>query len=379
MRLAYVVGALAIVSCALTWISSDRFRGFGGGPSAAALSRFERSPHFHDGRFVNEEPTELIAAGDWPSMLWHQLTGDEMRMPLCPLPLFAGTKARLWTRPASGLRITWLGHSTTLIEIDGIRILTDPIWSEHSSPSSWVGPTRFHPPPIAMRDLPHLDAVIISHEHFDHLDMATVRALARNGVKFHVPLGVGSHLLAWDVPARQIHEHDWWEGHAIAGGVQLISTPSRHFNGRGVPGRTGTFWTSWSIVGPTHRVYFSGDTGLTEAFREIGQRFGPFDVAMLEIGQYDRLWGDIHLGPAHALDAHQMIGARTLLPIHWATYQLAFHDWSEPADTLVHEGARRGLDVITPLLGEPVEPTTHPSTTPWWRAYPPTASACPSR
>lgn len=379
MRFAYVVGVLTLLSCVLTWISTDHFRGFGAGPDEAELVRFGQSSHFREGHFENLEHTEVSPGGKWMQMLRRQLFGDEMRTPNCELPLFPTTKARLWTAPTSGLRITWLGHSTTLIEIDGVRILTDPIWSEHSSPSYWVGPTRFHPPPVAIRDLPHLDAVIISHEHFDHLDMATVRSLARNGVVFHVPLGVGSHLRSWDVPPAQIHEHDWWDGDEVARGVRVISTPSRHFNGRGVPGRTGTFWTSWSVVGPRHRVFFSGDTGFTEAFRDIGQRFGPFDVAMFEIGQYDRLWGEIHLGPEGALEAHRLLGARVFLPIHWATFQLGFHAWSEPAETLLRHAEQSHIDVLTPLLGEPIEPTEHPTTRAWWRDLPPMTDACPSR
>jgi L-ascorbate metabolism protein UlaG (beta-lactamase superfamily) len=371
-----VLAALIAVLAAATWISTDHLLAFGAAPGPEALARMRASPRFADGRFKNVEPTSMMKPGGWDAAKsW--ISGTEMRSPICPLPMAPDAAARLAAPPSSGLRITWLGHSTTLIEIDGQVVLTDPQWSERASPSRWAGPKRFHPPPLALADLPKLDAVIISHEHYDHLDMATVRALAPKGPVFHVPLGVGAHLAAWGVPPAQIVEHDWWEASELGGGVELVSTPARHFNGRGVPWRIGALWTSWSIVGPKHRVFFSGDTGFTEVFKEIAAREGPFDVALLEIGQYHPSWGDIHLGPVGALDAFALLGAKRLFPIHWGTFELALHAWSEPAETLVVEGAKRGVAPLTPRLGEPIEPTMDPVTEPWWRPLPPMAARCP--
>ena len=375
--------AIAGVLLLLTWISTDHFRAFGGVPSAPTLARMQASPHFVGGKFQNDEPTSVMTGGSAWRSFKHWAFGREMRVPTCPLPLVIDAAARLAQPSASGLRVTWLGHSTTLVEIDGAIVLTDPVWGERASPSRWVGPKRFHPPPLALVDLPHLDAVLISHEHYDHLDRETVRALAARGVPFHVPLGVGGHLAAWGVPATQIFEHDWWESATLAGGVRVVSTPARHFNGRGVPWRLGSLWTSWSLVGPRHRVFFSGDTGRTEALREIAAREGPFDVALVEIGQYDPSWGDIHLGPIGALDSQAALHAKVLFPIHWATFNLGFHAWSEPAETLVREAALRGAAIVTSMLGEPVDFTPPPKTpsvsppTAWWRALPPIAAACP--
>jgi L-ascorbate metabolism protein UlaG (beta-lactamase superfamily) len=208
--------------------------------------------------------------------------------------------------------------------------------------------------------------------------METVRALAARGVPFHVPLGIGAHLATFGVPKKQIVEHDWWDNSRLPSGLEIVSTPARHFNGRGVPGRIGALWTSWSLVGSSHRVFVSGDSGLTEAFREIQKREGPFDLALLEIGQYDPSWGDIHLGPQGALDAFAMLGAKHLLPIHWSTFQLGFHAWSEPAETLTALAAKRGgVSLVMPLLGEPVEPTVAARVNPWWRSQPPGAPGCP--
>jgi L-ascorbate metabolism protein UlaG (beta-lactamase superfamily) len=381
-RLVRVGGAalgLGLVLLVLAWFSTGCFSAFGGTPSAPTRARIQASPQFVAGRFQNVEATSLMApSAYWPA-LKHWLLGDEMRAPNCPLPVVADTAARLAAAPESGLRITWLGHSTSLIEIDGAVLLTDPMWGERASPSSWVGPKRFHPPPLALAALPRLDAVLISHEHYDHLDMETIQALAVRGVEFHVPLGIAGHLETWGVPPKHIVEHDWWQDAKLANGVRIVSTPARHFNGRGVPWRTGALWTSWSLVGPKHRVFFSGDTGLTATFRDIAVREGPFDVAMLEIGQYHDAWGSIHLGPQGALEAFTRIGAKTLIPIHWGTFVLAYHAWSEPVETLVVEAAKRNAVVATPRLGQPIEPAADAPTptTAWWRALPPIGKSCP--
>ncbi|HEY4185546.1 MAG TPA: MBL fold metallo-hydrolase [Polyangia bacterium] len=372
---------VVVLGGVLTWLSTDHFRTFGGSPTGERLARMRASPRFVDGKFQNAEPTSLMAPSSYGSALRQWLFGKEMRQPPCPLPLVTDTAARLAVPAASGLRVTWLGHSTTILEIDGARILTDPVWAERASPSRWVGPHRMHPPPLAFADLPSIDAVLISHEHYDHLDMGTVQALGARGVSFHVPLGIGAHLAAWGIPAAQIVEHDWWQDATLPNGVRIVSTPARHFNGRGIPWRVGALWTSWSIIGPRHRVFFSGDTGLTDGFTEVARREGPFDVALLEIGQYHESWGSIHLGPAGALEAFTRLGARTLIPIHWSTFVLAYHAWSEPAETLVDEAAKRGIPVLTPRLGEPIEPAapggTSTATTAWWRALPPIAPRCP--
>ncbi|MET0384397.1 MAG: MBL fold metallo-hydrolase [Polyangiales bacterium] len=374
-----VFGVLLLVGGALLGVAyraSDRLRALGGEPDAYSWLRIRASPQFHVDHFENHEPTS-ITGGLRPSVLLHWLFGREQRVPTCPLPMVHDAKSRLAEPSSSGLRITWLGHSTTLIELDGVKVLTDPQWSERASPVDFAGPRRFHPPPLALADLPKLDAVVISHEHYDHLDRATVQQLAQQGAHFHVPLGMRAHLLLWGVPNGQINEHDWWQGVPLPGAVELIAVPSRHFNGRGRPGGVGALWTSWTLIGPEHRVFFSGDTGPSQDMREIAALQGPFDVALLEIGQWDASWGDIHLGPTAALEAARTLHARRLLPIHWATFELAFHAWSEPAETLLREAGPRGMALVMPMLGEPVEPTLGEAGSTWWRNLPPIAASCP--
>lgn len=215
---------------------------------------------------------------------------------------------------APGLRATWLGHSTVLLEVDGVRLLTDPVWGQRASPSQLVGPKRFQPTPVTLRQLPPVDAVLISHDHYDHLCHPTIRALARTPVPFITSLGVGAHLQGWGIAPERITELDWWQSHHVLGAargsaVEVTAAPSQHFSGRGLKDRNATLWSSLVVRGPRHRVFFSGDTGLTDQYTQIRQRLGPFDLVMLEVGAFHPAWGDIHLGPEHALQALQLLAA----------------------------------------------------------------------
>ncbi|HVO08259.1 MAG TPA: MBL fold metallo-hydrolase [Burkholderiaceae bacterium] len=302
------------------------------------------------------------------------LSSDGRRVPPGPLPSVNPGEA--WRRPAgSGLRATWLGHSTVLIEIDGLRVLTDPVWGPRASPSRFAGPKRFQPVPVPLGALPPVDLVLISHDHYDHLDYPTIRQLARLPVPFVTSLGVGAHLEAWGVPPQRIVELDWWESTALPGAdLTIHAAPSQHFSGRGLKDRNATLWSSLVIESPRHRVFFSGDTGLTTEYSAIRQRWGPFDLVMLEVGAFHPSWGDIHLGPEHALEAHALLGGGSFLPVHWGTFALAMHAWDEPAETLLALGPKRGAQLLMPRLGEPVEPAHGPALTPWWRG-----AAAPAR
>lgn len=291
------------------------------------------------------------------------------RVPGGPLPSM--NPADAWRHAAgSGLRATWLGHSTVLIEIDGLRVLTDPVWGPRASPSRLAGPKRFQPVPVPLRAMPPLDLVLVSHDHYDHLDYPTIRELARHSsVPFVTSLGVGAHLEAWGVPAGRIVELDWWESYTLPDAdLTVHAAPSQHFSGRGLKDRNATLWSSLVIESPRHRVFFSGDTGLTTEYAAIRQRFGPFDLVMLEVGAFNPAWGDIHLGPENALKALDLLGGGAFLPVHWGTFNLAVHDWDEPAETLLAQAPRQGVQLLMPRLGEPVEPAQGRDLAPWWRA-----------
>ena len=296
------------------------------------------------------------------------LHGGQRRVPAAPLPSVV-PRDRWMKPPGSGLRATWLGHSTVLIELEGKRILTDPVWGPRASPSRLVGPKRFQPVPIPLRSLPPLDAVIVSHDHYDHLDYPTIRELAKLPVPFVTSLGVGAHLEYWGVPAERITELDWWESYALPDAdVTVTAGPSQHFSGRGMRDRNSTLWSSMTIRSPRNTVFFSGDTGLTTEYASLRERFGPFDLVMLEVGAFHPAWGDIHLGPEHALEALDLLGGGAFLPVHWGTFALALHDWDQPAETLLELGPRRGANLLMPRLGEPVEPARGLPLSPWWRA-----------
>jgi L-ascorbate metabolism protein UlaG (beta-lactamase superfamily) len=297
------------------------------------------------------------------------LCGGERRVPRHALP--SSDPRSAWLQPpASGLRATWLGHSTVLIEIDGHRVLTDPVWGPRASPSRLAGPRRFQPAPLRLSHLPTPDVVLVSHDHYDHLDYPTVRALARHtDVPFVTSLGVGAHLEAFGVPPERITELDWWETHRVPGtGLEVTAAPSQHFSGRGLKDRNATLWSSLVVRGPRHSVFFSGDTGLTNEYAAIRERLGPFDLVMLEVGAFHPSWGDIHLGPENALKAHALLGGGTLLPVHWGTFSLAMHAWDEPAETLLALAGPLGVPLLMPTLGQPVEPRERRPVTPWWRA-----------
>ncbi|HSN31427.1 MAG TPA: MBL fold metallo-hydrolase [Ideonella sp.] len=295
------------------------------------------------------------------------LCGGDRRVPRGPLPSI--DPRPVWSgKPGSGLRATWLGHSTVLIEIDGLRVLTDPVWGPRASPTRFAGPKRFQPVPVALREMPPVDLVLVSHDHYDHLDYPTIRALARLDVPFVTSLGVGAHLEAFGVAPQRITELDWWESYTLPrADLTVTAAPAQHFSGRGLKDRNATLWSSLVVRSSRHAVFFSGDTGLTTQYAAIRERLGPFDLVMLEVGAFHPAWGDIHLGPTHALEAHALLGGGAFLPVHWGTFSLAMHAWDEPAETLIALAPKRGIPLLMPRLGEPVEPAHAGEPTAWWR------------
>ena len=245
-------------------------------------------------------------------------------------------------------------------------MLVDAIFFDYASPFE-MGPKRFHPPPIALVDLPPIDAVMITHDHYDHLDMRTVQHLAGMGSLFLVPLGIGAHLKKWGVPDAQLRELEWWQEHMVKG-VRFVSTPSRHYSGRGLNDKNATLWTSWSVLGAKHRFYVSGDTGYSDHFRTIGDELGPFDLAFIKIGAYgpSDSWHDIHMSAEEAVQANIDVRAKRMFPVHWGTFNLAFHDWDEPVKHALAAARAQKVDLLTPRVGEMVDADQPFQSTAWW-------------
>ena len=335
----------------------------------ARLERSRASAQFDDGKFKNPSGATPAIEGSSLSIMGEFFFRRGRREPSAPLPL--DRPHETWSRPVStGLRVTWLGHSTVLLEMDGRRVLTDPVFGDRASPVSFAGPKRFHPVPAALEELPPLDAVLLSHDHFDHLCRPTMESLARTRVPIVTALGVGAHLEAFGIDPTRITELDWHE-HAEVAGVRFTANPSQHFSGRSLTDRNRTLWASWVIESSRRKVFFSGDTGLFPELADIGTRHGPFDLVMLEVGAYHPAWGTIHLGPENALTAFDMLGGGTLLPVHWGTFNLGLHDWDDPAETLLTLAEPRRARIVTPRIGSAFEPEHIDSPTPWWRAVPP--------
>ena len=338
----------------------------GARPSGERLARIEASPQWNGERFVNSLPR--VDGPIWETTKrW--FAGAPNTVPDQPLAVRARTAADF--AEAYDLRVTWFGHSSSLVELDRHRILFDPVWGERCSPSSFAGPERWYPPVLALDALPELDAVVISHDHYDHLDHPTIVALAARGTRFVVPLGVGAHLERWGVPAEQLTELDWWEETEV-GRLRVVATPARHFSGRG-PGQTDqTLWAGWALLGE-RRVYYSGDTAMFPELAAIGERLGPFDVTMIEVGAYDAAWADVHLGPEQAVRAHQLVGGELMIPVHWGLFDLALHPWTEPIERTLVAAEAAGITVASPRPGDSVVPELERATAAgerdrWWPA-----------
>jgi L-ascorbate metabolism protein UlaG (beta-lactamase superfamily) len=332
------------------------------------LAAMQASPNWKDGKFVNTLPQSDIRLGP---ILRGWFDRPSQTEPAVALPVVPRQASDFAEPPKDGLRITWLGHSTVLVEIDGHRILVDPVWGERASPFESTGPKRFHAAPLPLDQLPDIDAVVISHDHYDHLDHQTVVALGDKVPLYAVPLGVGAHLEHWGVPPDRIVELDWW-GEVRVGDVALTATPARHASGRSLTfsDRDATLWTGWAIRGPEHRVYYSGDTAMFPELADIGERLGPFDATLIETGAYNPLWVDVHMGPEQAIVAHELVRGDVFIPVHWGTFDLAVHNWTEPVERTLAAAELAGVNVAVPRPGESIEPSAAPSLQRWWPKVP---------
>jgi L-ascorbate metabolism protein UlaG (beta-lactamase superfamily) len=398
---AVTVGAVG----ALAWAAREIPAAFGGDPKAGSRGdRLRNSPQYRDGVFHNtvepqppqgeaqaqavgltigEKGAEGLAgaegsagvasapgAAEGRQIIREMLFGKQQRRPARPVPLVRDGLAG--AVGGTGLAVTWFGHSSALLEIEGTRILLDPVWSERCSPSQSAGPRRIHQPPVPLDALPRVDAVVISHDHYDHLDMHSIRTLARTRpeLRFVVPLGVGAHLERWGVGPERFDELDWEEEVEI-GGLRLVATSAQHFSGRGFS-NDGTLWSSWAIIGAEQRVFYSGDTGYFDGFVETGERHGPFDLSLVQIGAYSNHWRSVHMTPEEGVSTHVDVnggdsGHGLFVPVHWGTFVLGLHDWSEPVERLCADAEARGVQVAVPRPGERIVVADPPKVDHWWR------------
>jgi len=319
------------------------------------------------GKFFNLTPNRH-RPGLWKTLqlMWKFAFNKPIgTVPSLPVPVLDITQAQLLAAPDRSL--FRLGHSTLLLKLDGEFWLTDPVFSKRASPFQWIGPKRFHQPPISIAELPPIKGVILSHNHYDHLDYDAVMQLKDKVEHFLTPLGVGDTLIKWGVEATKVQQLDWWQETTVHG-IRFAATPAHHFSGRGLSDSNATLWASWVIIADDLRVFFSGDTGYFEGFKEIGHRYGPFDLTMIETGAYGLDWPDVHMQPEQTLQAHLDLQGKHLLPVHNGTFDLSLHVWDDPFERIVALAESAGVPVCTPQMGEHVNLNAPHAEGRWWRA-----------
>ncbi|WP_370980360.1 MBL fold metallo-hydrolase [Agaribacterium sp. ZY112] len=324
----------------------------------------QQSKQWLNGRFHNTKTAEM-------SSLW-EMTKGHFRQPNidtnpdAAIPVESISPVQLANLDPDESSLFRLGHSSILLHMNEQFILIDPVFSERASPLSFLGPKRFHQPPIEMEALPYIDALIISHNHYDHLDKASIKALRHKVGQFFVPLGLGQTLKKWGVETNKITELDWWQS-AYSKTIKLTATPAQHFSGRSITDRDKTLWASWSIEG-SNKIFFSGDSGYFEGFKEIGERLGPFDISLMETGAYNELWQGVHMMPEQSIQAHLDVRASYFLPIHNGTFKLSFHPWYDPFDQALSLSEQYNVNLLTPRIGQHVSVQQPKMQDRWWQA-----------
>ena len=330
-------------------------------------ANIEASNHYKDGEFINSQPfkrpgfSETI--GIAKRFFFEEKFNTEPKKPIAITTITADEISQDLSKETAVYR---LGHSTILMALNGELWMSDPVFSERASPVQWAGPKRFHPTPIDVDALPNIAGIVISHDHYDHLDKNTIKQIHPKVGGFYVPLGVGSHLVDWGVPQEKIHEMDWWQSKKV-GDITLVNTPANHFSGRSLTDGNSTLWSSWVIKTPQHNLFFSGDSGYFDGFKKIGEKYGPFDLTMMENGAYDGSWEHVHMTPEQSMQAHLDLKGKVMLPIHNGTFDLAFHQWTDPFERISKLAQQKGQTLATPQIGQRWVINDSAPQTAWWQ------------
>jgi len=335
-------------------------------------AKIQSSPQFQDGTFVNPNgvASKLFSRETWEVTKKYIFGKRVDPKPLMDFPIHRLNMEQWENHEVGELSFSWIGHSSILISMDGQLILVDPVLEKRASPFSWIGPKRFHPSPVTAKELPDLDVVLITHDHYDHLEKSTLITINKKVRRFVVPLGIGSLLEDWGIDSSKITELDWWEIYS-SGPLKFHATPAIHYSGRGLFDNNKRLWCSWSIVGNDEKVFVSGDSGYFDGFKNIGERLGPFDVTFLKIGAFndEGAWRAGHMTPEEAGRQHLDLRGQLLVPLHWATFDLALHPWYEPIERLITFSEQNSINLITPEIGEKINLRDKPSSDRWWLKY----------
>jgi L-ascorbate metabolism protein UlaG (beta-lactamase superfamily) len=328
-----------------------------------------QSDHFNGKIFLNPVPTDVMGKGSFLRIMKMYLQKHPNRSPSKQLGPFKADFSVFDKLQSDELQVTWLGHSSNLLEIDGKRFLTDPLWYQRASPFTAIGPKRFFDNPLPIDHLPAIDYILLSHDHYDHLDKQSILYLLSKRIPVITMLGVGKRLIDWGADESLIIALDWWQSITVSDGFVITALPSRHFSGRWLNDRFSTLWGSFAIKGPVHNVYFGADSGYYDGFKKIGDQLGPFDLTMLDTGAYNKEWEAIHMGPENAVKAHLDLKGKVLMAIHWGTFNLAFHPWTEPVERVIKAAEINDVKLLLPTPGETRIVDTNAYQSDWWKKY----------
>ena len=359
ISIACIIAGITVMNCIKTDNPAAR------DSDDALHGNIDASPEYKEGKFNDMGNTLDMSFTETVSTTWEFIFTKNDRTPDTELPTKPVDLSYFSTKESNQLNVTWLGHSSLMINIDGYRILTDPVFEKRVS---ILGPTRFNGDlPIDIEQIPKIDAVIISHDHYDHLNKFSVQHLIEKSNKFVVPLKVGARLEDWGVPRNIIVELDWWQEYWLNQKLLVVATPARHFSGRGITDRNETLWASWVMQSPYHNIFFSGDSGYFGGFKQIGEKYGPFDMTFIECGAYGEGWPKVHMFPEQTVQAHLDLKGNVLHPIHWGTFNLALHPWYEPMERLTAAANFKNIKVATPIVGETTVFNMKIPTAKWWQ------------